>query len=63
MANAAIVRDYIRRGYTVFGIYEDEGVRIDKCDGERLNIWIPSRQESVWVLPERVDFRGANQTA
>jgi uncharacterized membrane protein (UPF0127 family) len=34
--------------------YEGERVRVLEHVGDRVSIWIPSRQEEVWVMPEKL---------
>lgn len=35
--------------------YKDERVRVDNIVGDDLYIWIPSRQEAVWIGSKKVD--------
>jgi len=35
--------------------YKDERVRVLNHIGDRVNIFIPSRQEEVWVSPEKLE--------
>ena len=58
MANtdAALVVTLLNRRKLAVGLYNDERVRIISVsqDGLRYEIWIPSRQEEVWVLSDKV---------
>jgi len=44
-------------------LYRGERVRVSEQIGDRVNIFIPSRQELVWVKPEALNRIGGEQTA
>jgi len=51
------MKRHLNKGYSAFGSYHDERVRIDNYDREgSLYIWIPSRQEAVWVPGDKVEI-------
>lgn len=52
-----IAKEHLRKKHLIIGEYKGERVRIDDCDNDyNLYIFIPSRQESVWVTPDKVEI-------
>lgn len=51
---------YIRREFKPGEIvrYKGERVRVEEHIGDRVSIWIPSRQEEVWVSPDSLERGG-----
>jgi len=53
-------RSPFKPGETV--LYKGERVRVDEHVGDRVAIWIPSRQEQVWVTPDKLQIVNVPQT-
>jgi len=54
---AEIAKIYLKCGRLCRGYYKEEVVRIDDYDrAGNVCIWIPSRQESVWVSGDNVEL-------
>ena len=56
IAAPRIIKEYIDKGYHCIGEYKDEHVRIEDYDRDGFTIFIPSRQESVYVALDKVEL-------
>ena len=56
-----IIKDYLKKGYHCIGEYKGERVRIESYDRDGLTIFIPSRQESVYVSFDKVELLKAER--
>ena len=55
-ASPEIIKEYLKKDYHCIGEYKGERVRIESYDKDGFTIFIPTRQESVYIPLDKVEL-------